>query len=443
MADGEPKHGPAPSGTGPSSLDGRVRSRLQETIRRESVDGAVLGLRVRRFALLAVAVLVLVQTRLPHALFYLGIVAAFLVAGEWALRRVRRNVARSRDAYLLVGFDMALLTFALLFPNPLVDPPYPTALALKFDNFLFYFVILAPLAFAVRPSLVLWAGAAAAAAWTAGTLWIVALPGNRWRSVDADQGVAGLLRDLADPTVVDPVARIQEVAILVIVAAVLAAAVARGRKLMLRQAMAERERGNLARYFAPTIVDRLATRDTPLTAPRETQVAVLFADLEGFTGWAETRPAVEVIQAIRDVHGRLEALVFEHGGTLDKFMGDGVMATFGTPEPAADDAARAVACARAMVDAFPPSGSLALGVGVHWGPVIQGDIGTERRMEFAVLGDTVNVASRLERLTRRLQVRVVFSDAVIQAAGGPAPDLQRHAPTALRGRDRRLVVWTL
>ncbi len=443
MAAAEPKRGPVPSGAGPSSLGGRVRSRLDEAIRRESLAGGVLTLRVRRFALLAVALLTVAQTRFPDALFYLGLIALLLGYGEWALHRLRRGVGRIADGYVLVAFDMMLVTFALLYPNPLSEPAYPAALGFKFNNFLFFFVLLAPLAFTVRPGLVLWGGAMAAASWGAAAAWIVALPDNRLRAVDPAAGLDGVLAALADPYVVDPVARVQEVAVLLIVAAVLAAAVARSRHSMLRQAMAERERGNLARYFAPAMVDRLATRDAPLAAPREAQVAVLFADLVGFTGWAEAQPAAAVIRRLRDVHARLEALIFEHGGTLDKFMGDGVMATFGTPEPVADDAARAVACARAIVAAFPPEPDLRLVVGLHWGPVIQGDIGTERRMEFAVLGDTVNVASRLEGLARRLDVRAVLSDAVVQAAGGPSPDLVRHQPTALRGRDRKVLLWTL
>ena len=116
-----------------------------------------------------------------------------------------------------------------------------------------------------------------------------------------------------------------------------------------------------------------------------------------------------MISLLRDFHAALEEAVFAHGGTLDKYMGDGLMASFGTPTPSPADAANAIAAAFAMQEGVALLNEepgrkglepIRLSVGVHFGPVILGDMGNARRMEFATLGDTVNVASRLEAATR-------------------------------------------
>ncbi|MBM3558630.1 MAG: adenylate/guanylate cyclase domain-containing protein [Alphaproteobacteria bacterium] len=155
----------------------------------------------------------------------------------------------------------------------------------------------------------------------------------------------------------------------------------------------------------------------------------------------------------------MEACVFDSDGKLDKFLGDGVMATFGTPEPGPSDPANALACARAMhaaVDEWngrrrdaglPP---IRLSVGVHWGRVVLGDIGSERRLEFTVLGDTVNVAARIEALTRMRDCRVAVSEAlvnVLRTSGDPrAGTLLDGFHDAGRqitlGRAEPVAVWT-
>jgi adenylate cyclase len=192
---------------------------------------------------------------------------------------------------------------------------------------------------------------------------------------------------------------------------------------------------------------------------RAQPVAVLFADIAGFTRVAEREAPERVIALLRGLYTRLEAAVFEHHGTLDKYLGDGIMATFGTPEAGPDDAGNALAAARAMlasIDAWnqgraaqgePP---VRLSIGIHYGNVVLGDVGSARRLEFAVIGDVVNVASRLEGVSRRLATRLVVSDALVEAvraAGGrPATalaGLERAAPETLRGRDAPVALWVL
>ncbi|MBL8698557.1 MAG: PAS-domain containing protein [Alphaproteobacteria bacterium] len=212
----------------------------------------------------------------------------------------------------------------------------------------------------------------------------------------------------------------------------------------------ERARANLARYVAPNLVEELAKADEPFGAPRSQRVGVMFVDMVGFTRMAAAREPVEVFALLRDYHARLARTVFEHGGTLDKFTGDGIMATFGTPHPGPRDAANAIACARAIADDIAAWNAeraqpIRVGIGVHWGDALIGTIGDARRLEFAVVGDTVNIASRLESLSRDLGVTITASAAAVEAAiaaGADSAGFVARGPQALRGRAGAIDVWT-
>ena len=201
----------------------------------------------------------------------------------------------------------------------------------------------------------------------------------------------------------------------------LALAVRRAQHLLLSHASLERERTNLARYFSPTVVQELSKNDEPLKQVRTQNVAVLFVDIVGFTAYADGKNPEEVIGTLREFHGLMEHQVFEHGGTLDKYLGDGLMATFGTPFAGISDAWNALKCAQAMIVAVADFNRereargetpIRAGLGLHYGSVVLGDIGAHR-LEFAVIGTTVNAASRLEALTRQLGCALVASDALI------------------------------
>jgi adenylate cyclase len=233
----------------------------------------------------------------------------------------------------------------------------------------------------------------------------------------------------------------------------------RSQGLVRRQAIAERARANLARYFSPNVVDALAELDSPLRIGRQQNVAVLFADIVGFTALAERSTPEATIALLREHYDRLANLLFAHGGTLDKYIGDGLMATFGTPDPGPDDATRSLRCAKAMLDSLHDwnaeraqrgEEAVRLGIGIDYGPVILGNIGGERRLEITVIGDTVNVANRLEGLTRIHGVELVVSNDLVEQvrreSGPAAPELAGlvEGPVVpLRGRDGLVAIWTL
>ena len=218
---------------------------------------------------------------------------------------------------------------------------------------------------------------------------------------------------------------------------------------------AERQRANLSRYFSPAVVERLADSNRPFDIDRTQHAAILFVDMVGSTRLTEGLTPSEAMDFLRQFHRHIEKAVFAHQGTLDRFLGDGAIACFGMPEPAPADAYNAIACARTLGEDIarwneargenaPP---VRIGVGLHYGLVLMGDIGGVNQFQFTVAGDAVNVASRLEGLTRTFGATIIASDAAIEAARAFADDHVTAGFTPLpmqeiRGRGRPIGIWS-
>jgi adenylate cyclase len=212
-------------------------------------------------------------------------------------------------------------------------------------------------------------------------------------------------------------------------------------RLVRRAVHSEVTRLTLRRLLPAPVIDAAdADPMALLTEPRSVEVTVVVTDLRAFTTWAEHRSPLEVLDLLNAVQGALSSAVAAEGGTVDKFMGDGMLAVFGAPQPLPDHADRAVRAVRAMIVAAERFAPLSLGVGVHSGEVVVGCVGSGIRMEFTVLGDTVNTASRLEGATKDLGVSVLISDATRARCSSP---LARVGALPIRGRDGAIEAWTL
>lgn len=197
-----------------------------------------------------------------------------------------------------------------------------------------------------------------------------------------------------------------------------------------------RTRRSLERYVSRDVVRELLDRHGNALAElggSRKDVVVLFSDLRDFTKFSEGRDPAELVAYLNEYLGAMVEIVFRHQGTLDKFIGDAVMATWGTilSAGAAEDARRAVAAALDMLagaarlrekwSGLPHAPDLRLGIGLHAGSAIFGNIGSSLKMEPTVIGDTVNLTSRLESLTKHYRLPILFSGSVVKAAGHAFP----------------------
>ncbi|HYD08339.1 MAG TPA: adenylate/guanylate cyclase domain-containing protein [Reyranella sp.] len=197
-------------------------------------------------------------------------------------------------------------------------------------------------------------------------------------------------------------------------------------------------------HVSPMVVEQLL--ETDLQSERRT-VCVLFLDIRGFTAMTRTRSADETVTLLNDFFAEMIEIVDRHNGFINKFLGDGFLALFGAAlaDPAA--AANALAAGRDMlkaVDAWNlshPERRLKIGIGIHIGEAITGSIGSPRRKEYTAIGDTVNLAARLEQLTKDTGTRLLISEPMRKAAA--ALDAVDLGDLPVRGYEQPVRVWSL
>lgn len=203
------------------------------------------------------------------------------------------------------------------------------------------------------------------------------------------------------------------------------------------EGLAERERIRSAfgTYVDPDIAERVARQGVSLEAD-DADVSVLFVDVRGFTSYAETVPPEDAVRTLNHLFAVAVPIVLEHGGRIDKFIGDGLMAVFGAPQPLDDHAERALAAALDIDAAvrLGRAGDVAIGMGINSGHVIAGTIGTTERLEFSVIGDTVNVAARAEAATRQTGDVILVTDATRRLVGRSSCGFEERAGVELKGK---------
>ncbi len=200
-------------------------------------------------------------------------------------------------------------------------------------------------------------------------------------------------------------------------------------------------------HVSPRVVERLlAIGAAELSEMRS--VCVMFVDIRSFTTAARTRTPAEVVERLDDVFEILVDIVDRHNGIVNKFLGDGLLAIFGAPIDDPLEAANAVAAAREMLMSIEASNvghswPIRLGIGVHIGQAVAGTVGSSRRKEYTVIGDTVNLASRLESLNKEVGSQLIVSDAVREAARDAIGEASPLGAVPVRGYAEPVTVWRL
>jgi class 3 adenylate cyclase len=211
--------------------------------------------------------------------------------------------------------------------------------------------------------------------------------------------------------------------------------------------LAERQRLHAAfgTYVDPVLAARLLEQGDDVFSGERREVTVMFVDVRDFTPFAEANPAEETVARLNALFEIVVPAVVDAGGHVNKFLGDGALAVFGAPNDLADHADSAVKAAllihRLVAERF--AGDLRIGIGINTGKVIAGTIGGGSKLEFTLIGDTVNVAARVEQLTKTTADAILLAKPTVDAMGSAPPGLIDRGSHALKGKAEAVTVYGL
>ena len=359
----------------------------------------------------------------------LGLYIAFTALRLWLTYRA---FAPAWLLTLSVGLDMVLL-LGLIWSFHL-QYMQPAAFYLKAPTLLYVFIFIALRALRFSAGYVLLAGAAAAVGW----LVLV-----YYAAIHAEPG-AGVTRDYVTYMTSSRIllgAEFDKVITILLVTAILAVAILRARALLVRAVAEGQAAQDLSRFFAPEIAQRI-TRAEHRIRPGQgvlRPAAILMADIRGFTNLAKRVPPDRLMALLADYERRMCGVIQAHGGSIDKFLGDGILATFGAALPTETYAADALRAVQALGEAATAwqaelaadgQPALAVNFAVAAGEVVFGAIGDAERLEFTVIGDAVNLAAKLEKANKAEAVRALTTAETLRLAEAqgyvaPVPHEQR------------------
>lgn len=379
-----------------------------------------------------------------HERFALITVAAYGVVAVAALVLAWRQIFHPALPYAYVTFDVALVCLSVLLISRMLNLSPHMAFAIPASAMIF--VVLAHASMRFRPALVAYAG----------TLTIV-LMAIGMALMPAREATAPFSLGYQDANLLQSLLHSRILPFVIVALATLALWATSHRTYDMLQTSIEYSRrlGTLSRFFSPRLAERLAREAGPeLSSGRRQRCAIMFIDIWKFTELAREMDPEDLSRLLSEFRSVVTDVIFEYGGMVDKFIGDVVLAVFGALQPAADDADRAIRCGLkvlAAVDAWSRVSKTAgdypvrIGIGAHYGEVFVGAVGDERMLEFTVLVDAVNLAARLERLTRTVGSALVVSQDILDAAG-PAQSDATWMPVSqslIAGRLKGIEVFSL
>lgn len=421
------------------SAFGKPKSEVQEILARAEIDQERLAAIIRLVVFLALLATVLSLQQ--HGSHHHPILTVTFVYGGLALIGLllaSRRIFHPLLPYLFVTLEVGLVVLQTVLMASLMGQPSSTVAAMPVATIIF--VLLAHAAMRYRPWLVVYTGAL----YLIGIFIAVsAMPAQVDTLGAFHAGDHGFVHHRIFPVVV------------LIVTTLILFVTGRGTRKILRASVEERlGRTRLSRFFAPDIAAQLVSgNDSRTTDGQILPVVVLFADIRGFSTLAENMAPGDLNKLLAEFREILANAIQRNGGVVDKFIGDAVMAVFGFPDAGNSPPRRALTCAQEiLMDVSDWSrqrdiGGLTAvetGIGMHYGDAFVGVIGKESLLEFTVIGDTVNVAERIERLTRPLNADLAISNNLAKEAGIVHGKEWQFSPDAqLSGRNETIDIYYL
>ena len=345
-----------------------------------------------------------------------------------------RRLLRPWMLYVSVVADMVLL-MGLIFSFPL-KYAQPAAFYLKVPTLLYVFLFIALRALRFEVRFVLFTGFVAIAGWIALVLYVLSGKGGP-EDVRTDDFVEYMTSNLLLVH-----AEVDKIIAILLTTVVLAVAISRARHLLVRAVTEGAAARDLSRFFDPGVADRIRSAQISIKAGegelRDT--TILAVDLRGFTRLSTELAPADVMKVLQDYQARVCPLIVGNGGSIDKFLGDGILASFGAVTSSAAAAADALRAADAVVDAADRWAGerraaglapLAIGLALAAGRVVFGAVGDGERLEFTVIGDAVNFTAKLEKHNKEEQTRALTDSKTYALA-------ERQGYTPPRARERRL-----
>ena len=232
-----------------------------------------------------------------------------------------------------------------------------------------------------------------------------------------------------------------------------AATIRKSISMVQKIGIAEARRMTLSRYFSPAVVADITEHPEEMKKAKRQKVSILFTDIRNFTKLSECLDAETLVEWLSDFRSRMTKIIFDHSGTVDKFIGDAILATFGTPHPSElpeTDARNAVKCGLDMQNALLILNSdwkdrgieIEIGIGIHTGEVLAGNIGNAEHAEYTVIGDAVNTASRIESLCKKMERNFIISEEVYNELDG-TQNIEKLPRVLVKGKSEPLSVYAV
>jgi adenylate cyclase len=395
--------------------------RIAEAISREQARSEVLVSLIQIAAIIGFFVLYsLTPKGFPPDVPFEPVPVALSVYGVFTLWRLYLALnGRLTRAFLAFSVVMDITVLMVTIWSFHLQYGAPPALYLKAPTLMYVFILIALRTLRFEPGFVILAGCTAAIGW-------LGLVGY---AIWAQEGMM-ITRDFAEYMMSFSIligAEVDKVVSILVVTGILALALHRARKLLVRSAVESQAAADLKRFFAPEIAGRITENEGELVAgsAEMREAAIMFIDLRGFTPLSEKLEPAEVMQLLGEYQALMAQAVRASGGSIDKFMGDGILASFGAVRPSARYAAAGVEAMEAVLTtgaawtrsraeqgrAAPP-----VAAAVTTGPVMFGTVGDAERLEYTVLGDTVNLAAKLEKHCKTEKVAGVVTEDTFELA---------------------------